>query len=39
MTLISILTACYNEEENVRELYEQVKAVMSALPQVRGMTE
>jgi len=32
MKSISILTACYNEEENVRELYEQVKAVIGALP-------
>lgn len=30
---ISILTPCFNEEENVRELYTQVKAVMGALPQ------
>lgn len=29
--LISIVTACYNEEENVRELYERVKKVMSSL--------
>jgi glycosyltransferase involved in cell wall biosynthesis len=27
---ISIVTACYNEEENVRELYERVKKVMSS---------
>ncbi|MBU0608219.1 MAG: glycosyltransferase family 2 protein [Armatimonadetes bacterium] len=33
MKLISILTPCFNEEENVLELYEQVKAVMAALPQ------
>ena len=33
MKLISILTACYNEEENVENLYTQVKAVMSQLPQ------
>jgi len=33
MKLISILTACFNEEENVRELYAQVKAVMNTLPQ------
>lgn len=33
MKLISIVTACYNEEENVEELYQQVKAVFSQLPQ------
>lgn len=30
---ISILTPCYNEEENVRELYEAVKRVFASLPQ------
>jgi glycosyltransferase involved in cell wall biosynthesis len=30
---ISIVTPCYNEEENVRELYERVKNVMSSLDQ------
>jgi glycosyltransferase involved in cell wall biosynthesis len=29
---ISVVTACYNEEENVREVYEQVKQVMAELP-------
>jgi len=29
MKKISIVTACYNEEENVRELYTQVKKVMN----------
>ena len=29
MKKISIVTACYNEEENVRELYAQVKKVMN----------
>jgi glycosyltransferase involved in cell wall biosynthesis len=29
---ISVLTPCYNEEENVRELYETVKAVFEGLP-------
>ncbi len=29
---ISIVTACYNEQENVREVYEQVKRVLQALP-------
>jgi len=30
--LISIVTACYNEEENVREVYERVRKAMAALP-------
>jgi glycosyltransferase involved in cell wall biosynthesis len=30
---ISVVTACFNEEENVKELYEQVKAVFIDLPQ------
>src|SRR5262245_25820697 len=29
---ISILTPCYNEEENVRPLYERVRAVFQAQP-------
>ncbi len=33
LKLISIVTACFNEEENVKELYEQVKAVFIDLPQ------
>lgn len=32
MKTISIVTPCYNEEENVRELYAQVKAVFAELP-------
>lgn len=35
MKLISIVTACYNEEENVDELYAQVKAQFALLPQYR----
>jgi glycosyltransferase involved in cell wall biosynthesis len=31
MRLISVVTACYNEEQNVREVYEQVKAVFGEL--------
>lgn len=31
MKLISIITGCYNEEENVQILYEKVKEVMSPL--------
>ncbi len=33
--LISVVTACFNEEENVREVYEQVKAVFADLPQYK----
>jgi len=35
MKLITVVTPCYNEEENVRELYRQVQAVFAALPQYR----
>lgn len=31
MKLISILTPCFNEQENVREVYQQVKAVFAGL--------
>lgn len=31
MRTISIITACYNEEENVEELYDRVRAVMCTL--------
>lgn len=31
MKLISIVTPCYNEEENVEELYQRVKAVFEGL--------
>jgi len=33
LKLISVVTPCFNEEENVRELYEQAKAVFIDLPQ------
>lgn len=33
MRTISIVTPCYNEEENVEKLYEAVKSVFLALPQ------
>lgn len=33
MTLISIVTPCYNEEENVEELHAQIDKVMQAFPQ------
>jgi len=32
MQLISIVTPCYNEEENIEEVYNQVKNVFSKLP-------
>jgi glycosyltransferase involved in cell wall biosynthesis len=31
--LISVVTGCYNEEENVRELSRRIKAVFDALPE------
>ena len=33
MTLISIVTPCYNEEDNVEEVYRQVKAIFDDLPE------
>ena len=33
--LISVVSGCYNEEENVEELYNQVKAVFAEMPQYR----
>ena len=33
MKLISIVTPCYNEEDNIVELYTQIKAVFAGLPQ------
>jgi glycosyltransferase involved in cell wall biosynthesis len=35
MKLITVLTPCYNEEENVEPLYEAVKAIFATLPQYR----
>jgi polyisoprenyl-phosphate glycosyltransferase len=32
MKLISVVTPCYNEEANVREVYERVRAVMAGFP-------
>src|SRR3989338_10100011 len=32
MKLISVMTACYNEEENVQTIYRQVKEVFGGLP-------
>jgi glycosyltransferase involved in cell wall biosynthesis len=36
MPFISIVTACYNEEENVREVYRQVREVIESLPPRAG---
>ncbi len=33
MKKISVVTPCYNEEDNIRDVYEQVKAVFAALSQ------
>src|SRR3979409_1891706 len=33
--LISVVTPCYNEEGNVREMYEAIRAIFAALPQYR----
>jgi polyisoprenyl-phosphate glycosyltransferase len=33
MRLISIVTPCYNEEKNVKEVYEQVKNIFTELPE------
>jgi polyisoprenyl-phosphate glycosyltransferase len=33
MKLISVVSGCYNEEENVGPLYEAVRAIFAALPQ------
>src|SRR3990167_9871050 len=35
MRLISVVTPCYNEEENVEELYKQIKGIFSHLPHYR----
>ena len=32
MPLLTVLTPCYNEEGNVREVYQRVKAVMATMP-------
>lgn len=36
MPFISVVTACYNEEENVAEVYRQVRAVVETLPPWNG---
>ena len=33
MKLISIVTPCYNEQDNVEDLYQQVKAIFAEMPQ------
>ena len=35
MKLISVVTACFNEEENIEALCERIRAVFAALPQYR----
>ena len=35
MKLISIVSPCYNEEKNVKELCERTRAVMASFPQYR----
>lgn len=35
MTLISVVTPCYNEVQNVKELYQRIKAVFQDLPQYK----
>ncbi|MEA5113422.1 MAG: glycosyltransferase family 2 protein [Geobacteraceae bacterium] len=35
MSLISIVSPCYNEQDNVEEVYGQVKAVFAGLPSYR----
>lgn len=35
MKLISVVTPCFNEEENVEPLYEKIRAQFDALPQYR----
>src|SRR5678816_1911516 len=35
MKLISVVSSCYNEEENVEPLYEAVKAIFAQWPQYR----
>ena len=34
-TLISIVTPCYNEEGNAREMYEAIRTIFAGLPQYR----
>jgi polyisoprenyl-phosphate glycosyltransferase len=35
MKLISVVTPCFNEEANVREVYERVRSVMAGFPEYR----
>jgi len=35
MKLISVMTACYNEEENIEEVYKRVKGIFETLPQYK----
>lgn len=33
--LISVVTPCFNEQQNVREMYEAIRAIFAGLPQYR----
>ncbi len=33
MKFISVVTPCYNEQENMEEVYKQVKTVFDQLPE------
>ena len=33
--LISVVTPCFNEQQNVREMYQAIRAIFAALPQYR----
>ena len=33
--LVSVVTPCYNEEANVREMYEAIRSIFAGLPQYR----
>ena len=35
MKLISVISPCYNEQDNVEPLYEAVRALFAGLPQYR----
>ena len=35
MKLLSVVTPCFNEEANVREVYERVRIVMTGFPAYR----
>src|SRR5262245_62749038 len=35
MKIISVVTPCFNEEKNIKEIYEQIKRVFQDLPQFK----